>query len=90
MDFLEFYFFYNICYNNTRLKKRKANAKAYIMKKIIKNQKKCFMVMVLSIIICEILLNFDNKVAQSLGMIVVPFAVLLGLILMTNSEKGME
>ena len=60
------------------------------MKEIIKNQKKSFIVMVLSIIICEILLNFDNKVVQSLGMIVVPFAVLLGFIIMKNSEKGME
>jgi len=73
-----------VCYNNDHLQKRKA-----IMKKFIGKQKNCFWTLLGLILVCEILLKIDNKIIQSIGIVLTPFIVMFGYLLIRNDEKNL-
>lgn len=61
------------------------------MKNIVDNPKSCLVTMVLLIVICEVLLNTNIVIIQFLGICLLPFIVVLGILLMINSkEKNVE
>ena len=56
------------------------------MKKFVSKQKNCFWALLSLILVCEILFKVDNIFIQSLGMILTPFTVVFGVLLMKNDE----
>jgi len=57
------------------------------MKKFISKQKNCFWTLFSLIFICEILLTINNKFFQSIGIILTPFIVIFGILLMKNKTE---
>jgi hypothetical protein len=57
------------------------------MKKFISKQKNCFWTLFCLIFICEILLTINNKFFQSIGIILTPFIVIFGILLMKNKTE---
>lgn len=57
------------------------------MKKFISKQKNCFWTLFSLIFICEIMLTINNKFFQSIGIILTPFIVVLGILLMKNKKE---
>lgn len=57
------------------------------MKKLIDGQKNCFITLISLIAIVETLLKIDNKVIQSLGIILTPFIIMIGYLLIKNDQK---
>ena len=57
------------------------------MKKFINKQKNCFWTLLSLILVCEILLKINNKFIQSIGIILTPFIVILGYLLIKNDNK---
>ena len=72
-----------ICYNSTCLLKRRGG----IMKKFISKQKNCFWALIGLILIVETLLTIDNKIIQSMGIMLTPFLVIVGYLLIRNDQK---
>lgn len=60
------------------------------MKKFVGRQKNCFITMFSLIVICEILLRIDNKIVQSIGIVLMPFIVLFGFLLIKNDKKDIN
>lgn len=59
------------------------------MKKFINKQKNCFWTLLGLILVCEILLKIDNKIIQSIGIVLTPFIVMFGYLLIRNDEKNL-
>ena len=57
------------------------------MKKLVGNQKNCFMTMASLIFVCEILLRIESVGLQIIGVCLTPFIVLLGILFMTSFER---
>ena len=57
------------------------------MKKFINKQKNCFWTLLCLILFCELLLKIDNKIIQSIGIILTPFIVTFGVLLIRNDQK---
>ena len=57
------------------------------MKKFISKQKNCFLAMMSLILICEILLRINNKFIQTLGVMIFPFIILFGYLLIRHDQK---
>lgn len=57
------------------------------MKKFISKQKNCFWTLLVLIIVCELLLKIDNKIFQSMGIVLTPFIVWIGILLIRNDQK---
>ncbi len=57
------------------------------MKKFISKQKNCFWTLFSLIFICEIMLTINNKFFQSIGIILTPFIVVFGILLMKNKKE---
>ena len=57
------------------------------MKKFINKQKNCFWALLSLILVCELLLKIDNKIIQSIGIVLTPFIILLGVLLIRNDQK---
>ena len=57
------------------------------MKKFVSKQKNCLATLLVLILICELLLNINNKIIQSIGIVLTPFVVMLGILLMKNDQK---
>ena len=60
------------------------------MKKFVSKQRNCFWTLFSLIVICEILLKINNKFIQSIGIILVPFIVIFGILLIMNDNKKEE
>lgn len=60
------------------------------MKKFISKQKNCFWTLISLIIICEIMLTIDNKIIQSMGVVLTPFIIVFVILLMKNDTKKRE
>ncbi len=59
------------------------------MKKFISKQKNCFISLFGLILVCEFLLNIDNKFIQSIGIILTPIIALMVYLLIRNDQKGL-
>lgn len=57
------------------------------MKKFVSKQKNCFLSLLILILICELLLKIDNKIIQSIGIVLTPFIVIFGVLLIRNDQK---
>ncbi len=57
------------------------------MNKFLSKRRNCGLLMFILIIICELLLKIDNKFIQTIGIILTPFIVTLGFLLIKNDEK---
>ena len=57
------------------------------MKTAIKKQNKYLITMLMLIFICEIMLQVNNNVLQILGICIVPFIVVFGVLLLTSDKK---
>ena len=57
------------------------------MKSFICKQKNCFITLATLIVICELLLKIDNKFIQSLGILILPFIIYFGYLLIRNDQK---
>ena len=57
------------------------------MKKFIGKQKNCFWTLLSLIIVCELLLKIDNKVIQTMGIVLTPFIIVFGILLIKNDQK---
>lgn len=57
------------------------------MKKFIGKQKNCFWTLIGLILIVEILLTINNKIIQSMGIVLTPFVVMFGYLLIKNDQK---
>lgn len=57
------------------------------MKKFMSKQKNCFLTLISLIFICEIMLTINNKIIQSIGIILVPFVVVLIVLLIRNDNR---
>jgi len=56
------------------------------MKKFISKQKNCFWTLIGLILVCEMLLTIDNKIIQSMGIVLTPLIVMLGYLLIKNDK----
>lgn len=56
------------------------------MKKINKKLKKYFLIMFILLIISAIFLRIDNYILKTLGIILFPFVIALGLIIITKDK----
>ena len=57
------------------------------MKKFISKQKNCFWTLFSLILVCELLLTIDNKIIQSIGILLTPFIVIFGILLMSKEKE---
>ena len=57
------------------------------MKKFVSKQKNCFWTLIGLTLIVETLLTIDNKVIQSMGIVLTPFLVMFGYLLIKNDQK---
>ena len=60
------------------------------MKKFVNKQSNCFWTLLVLIIVCEILLKINNIFIQTLGIILIPFIVMFGYLLIKNDNKKEE
>jgi len=60
------------------------------MKKFKIKQKNCFWALLSLIMLCEILLKIDNKIIQSIGILFLPFIIILEFLLIRNDQKDLE
>ena len=60
------------------------------MKKFISKQRNCFWTLLGLILVCEVLLKIDNKIIQSIGIILTPIIVIFGILLIKNDNKNEE
>lgn len=57
------------------------------MKKFISKQRNCFCTLISLILVCEVLLTIDNRIIQSIGIILIPFIVTFEILLMKKENK---
>ena len=57
------------------------------MKKFVGKQKNCLWTLLSLILVCELLLKIDNKIIQSMGIVLTPFIVVFGILLIRNDQK---
>lgn len=57
------------------------------MKKLVYGQKNCLITLMSLIAIVELLLKIDNKIIQSLGILLTPFIIMVGYLLIKNDQK---
>ena len=57
------------------------------MKKFVSEQKNCIITLAVLIGLCEILLEFDNRFFQTIGICLLPFIVWLVVLLIKNDNK---
>ena len=57
------------------------------MKKFVGKQKNCGWTLFVLILVCEILLKIDNKIFQSFGIILIPFIVMFGYLIIKNDRQ---
>lgn len=57
------------------------------MKKFVSKQKNCFWTLLSLILVCLVLLKIDNKLIQSMGVVLTPFIVTFGYLLIRNDQK---
>ncbi len=60
------------------------------MKKFIGKQKNCFMTLIISVVLCEILLRIDNRVIQSFGIALTPIIAILVYKVIRNDQRELE
>ena len=60
------------------------------MKKFISKQKNCFWTLFGLIVVCETLLTINNRIIQTIGVVLTPFVVLFGILLIKNDNKKEE
>ena len=60
------------------------------MKKFISKQKNCLWTLLSLIIICEFLLKINNRVIQSIGIVLTPIIVILEISLIRNDQKQVK
>lgn len=60
------------------------------MKKFVGKQRNCFITMFILIVICEVLLRVDNMVFQILGIVLLPFIILFGFLLIKGDKKNIN
>lgn len=60
------------------------------MKKFVSKQKNCLCTLLSLIFIVEILLTINNKFIQSIGIVLVPFIIMFGYLLIKNEGKKKE
>ncbi len=60
------------------------------MKKFVGKQRNCFITMFILIVICEVLLRVDNMVIQILGIVLLPFIILFGFLLIKGDKKNIN
>lgn len=53
----------------------------------ISKQQRCIAKIIFLILICEIMLNAQNKIIQTIGICIVPIIVLNSVILLKNDQK---
>ena len=59
------------------------------MKKFISKQKNILISLVGLVLVCEFLLNIDNKFIQSIGIILTPIIALMVYLLIRNDQKSL-
>lgn len=57
------------------------------MKKFVSKQKNCFWTLFTLILVSEIMLTINNKIIQSIGIILTPIIVILTVLLMKNKKE---
>lgn len=57
------------------------------MKKFINKQKNCFMTLLSLVVICEILLKINNKIIQTIGIVLTPLIAILVFLVIRNDQK---
>ena len=60
------------------------------MKKFISKQKNWFWTLFSLILICETLLTINNRIFQTIGVVLTPFTVVFGILLIKNDNKKEE
>lgn len=60
------------------------------MKKMISEPKGCLTLMLSLIVICEILLKFENRITQSIGICLTPFILVLVIRLIKNDKQKVQ
>ena len=60
------------------------------MKKFISKQKNCFITLISLVVMCEILLKIDNKIIQSIGILLTPIIAIFVFLLIRNDQKELE
>jgi branched-subunit amino acid permease len=60
------------------------------MKKFISKQKNLLIALSSLVIICEILLKINNRIIQSIGIILTPIIALLVFLVIRNDQKDLE
>ncbi len=60
------------------------------MKKFISKQKNLLMALLGLVIICEILLKINNRIIQSIGIILTPIIALLVFLVIRNDQKDLD
>ena len=60
------------------------------MKKFIGKQKNCLWALLSLILACELMLKIDNKIIQSMGIVLTPFIVVFGILLIRNDQKKFD
>ena len=60
------------------------------MKKFISKQKICFITLISLVVMCEILLKIDNKIIQSIGILLTPIIAIFVFLLIRNDQKELE
>ena len=60
------------------------------MKKFIGKQKNLFITLISLVIICEVLLRIDNKIIQTIGVLLTPFIAILVFLVIRNDQKELE
>lgn len=61
-----------------------------IMKRFISKQKNCFVTLISLVAISELLLKVNNRIMQSLGILLTPVIAVLVFSLIRNDQKELE
>ena len=60
------------------------------MKKFIGKQKNYFATLFILVVLCEILLRINNKVIQTIGIVLTPIIAMLVFLVIRNDQKELE
>lgn len=60
------------------------------MKNFISNQKNCLVTLFALVAVCEMLLKINNKIMQSLGILLTPLVAILVYSVIRNDQKQLE
>ena len=59
------------------------------MKKFISKKRNCLWTLLSLILVCLVMLKINNKIIQSIGIVLTPFIVTLGYLLIKNDQKSL-